>query len=215
MPETALARRDVTLLDLVDTILQKGAVLSGDLVLAVADVDLVQVNLPALLASVETIRRLGSDRAAPVERSADRGGDRAEPTPGAPEAEAPDLVIAPGGRRGTTRPAALTAHPRRPPPVHGRSSGGSTRGLGRINTEPENVERGLAQLVLTIIELLRQLMERQALTRMDAGSLSEDEVERLGDTFMKLEQRMERLKRDFGLEDEELNLHLGPLGDLM
>src|SRR5438270_11336489 len=85
----------------------------------------------------------------------------------------------------------------------------------RINTEPENVERGLAQLVLTIIELLRQLMERQALTRMDAGSLSEDEVERLGDTFMKLEQRMERLKRDFGLEDEELNLHLGPLGDLM
>ena len=215
MPETALARRDVTLLDLVDTILQKGAVLSGDLVLAVADVDLVQVNLPALLASVETIRRLGSDRAAPVERSADPGGDRAEPTPGAPEAEAADPVIAPDGRRGTTRSAALTVHPRRPPPVHGRSSGGSTRSLGRINTEPENVERGLAQLVLTIIELLRQLMERQALTRMDAGSLSEDEVERLGDTFMKLEQRMERLKRDFGLEDEELNLHLGPLGDLM
>jgi hypothetical protein len=85
----------------------------------------------------------------------------------------------------------------------------------RINADPERVERGLAQLVLTLVELLRQLMERQALRRMEQGTLSDEEVERLGETFMKLEQRMEELKREFGLEDRDLNLSLGPLGDLL
>ena len=85
----------------------------------------------------------------------------------------------------------------------------------RINADPQNVERGLAQLALTIIELLRQLMERQAIRRMEAGTLTDDEVERLGQTFMKLEQRMEELKKSFGLEGKDLNLDLGPLGKLM
>jgi uncharacterized protein YjiS (DUF1127 family) len=85
----------------------------------------------------------------------------------------------------------------------------------RVNADPESVERGLAKLVLTLIELLRRLMERQALRRMEAGSLSDAEIERLGQTFMKLDQRMEELKEAFGLEGEELNLNLGPLGDLM
>ena len=85
----------------------------------------------------------------------------------------------------------------------------------RINADPEGVERGLAKLVLTLIELLRQLMERQALRRIEAGSLSDEEIERLGQTFMKLEERMEELKQIFDLADEDLNLSLGPLGDLM
>jgi hypothetical protein len=85
----------------------------------------------------------------------------------------------------------------------------------RINADPENVEKGLAQLVLTVVELLRQLMERQALRRIEGGTLDEDEVERLGVALMRLEQRMEELKRDFELEDEDLNLNLGPLGDLV
>jgi hypothetical protein len=85
----------------------------------------------------------------------------------------------------------------------------------RIDADPEQVEKGLAQLVLTLVELLRQLMERQALRRMEGGTLSDEEVERLGETFMKLEQRMEELKRHFELEDEDLNLNLGPLGDLL
>ena len=85
----------------------------------------------------------------------------------------------------------------------------------RIDADPERVERGLAQLVLTLVELLRQLMERQALRRIEHGSLDEDEVERLGLAFMKLEERMEELKREFGLEDEDLNLNLGPLGNLV
>ncbi|MBI4759354.1 MAG: gas vesicle protein K [Chloroflexi bacterium] len=85
----------------------------------------------------------------------------------------------------------------------------------RVNADPEMVERGLAKLVLTLIELLRQLMERQALRRIEGGSLSEEEIERLGQTFLKLEERMEELKETFGLEDEDLNLNLGPLGNLM
>ena len=85
----------------------------------------------------------------------------------------------------------------------------------RINADPEHVEKGLAQLVLTLIELLRQLMERQALRRMEQGTLTDEQLERLGDTFMKLERRMEELKREFELEDRDLNLNLGPLGDLL
>jgi hypothetical protein len=86
---------------------------------------------------------------------------------------------------------------------------------GRVNADPEQVERGLAQLVLTIVELLRQLMERQALRRMENDTLTEEQVERMGETFMKLEQRMQELKEEFGLEDRDLNLNLGPLGDLL
>jgi len=85
----------------------------------------------------------------------------------------------------------------------------------RVNADPENVERGLAKLVLTLIELLRRLMERQALKRVEGGSLTDEEIERLGETFLKLEARMEELKRIFGLENEELNINLGPLGDLL
>jgi cob(I)alamin adenosyltransferase len=85
----------------------------------------------------------------------------------------------------------------------------------RVNADPEQVEKGLAQLVLTLVELLRQLMERQALRRMEHGTLTDEQVERLGETFMKLERRMEELKEHFGLEDRDLNLSLGPLGDLL
>ena len=85
----------------------------------------------------------------------------------------------------------------------------------RINAEPEAVERGLAQLVLTIVELLRQLMERQALRRVEAGGLTDEQVERLGQTLMLLSERMEELKDEFGMEDRDLNLDLGPLGRLL
>jgi len=85
----------------------------------------------------------------------------------------------------------------------------------RITADPESVERGLAQLVLTLIELLRQLMERQALRRMELGTLDDEQIEQLGRTFMKLEERMQELKEHFGLRDEDLNLDLGPLGNLL
>jgi len=85
----------------------------------------------------------------------------------------------------------------------------------RIDADPEKVERGLAQLVLTLVELLRQLMERQALRRMEQGTLDDEQIERLGQTFMKLAERMDELKAEFGLRDSDLNLNLGPLGDLL
>ena len=85
----------------------------------------------------------------------------------------------------------------------------------RLNADPEDLERGLAQLVLTVIELLRQLMERQAIRRIEGGTLDEEEIERLGRTFLALANRMNELKSEFGLSDEDLNLDLGPLGNLM
>jgi hypothetical protein len=85
----------------------------------------------------------------------------------------------------------------------------------RIALNPENVRDGLGKLVLTLIELLRELMERQAIRRMESGSLTDAEVERLGLTFMRLAEEMIRMKKEFGLEDEDLNLDLGPLGKLL
>ena len=85
----------------------------------------------------------------------------------------------------------------------------------RINADPQNVDRGLAKLVLTLIELLRRVMEHQAIQRIEGGSLSEEEIERLGQTFMKLAEKMEELKQTFGLGDEDLNIDLGPLGNLL
>jgi len=84
----------------------------------------------------------------------------------------------------------------------------------RISADPEVVENGLAKLVLSIIELVRRLLERQALRRMDAGNLTDEEIERLGAALMKLEQKMEELKRVFGLTDDDLNLKLGPVRSL-
>ena len=86
---------------------------------------------------------------------------------------------------------------------------------GRIAADPETVEKGLVQLVLTLVELLRQLMERQAVRRVDAGGLSDEEVERLGRTLMLLEDRMAELREHFGLRPEDLNIDLGPLGRLL
>lgn len=85
----------------------------------------------------------------------------------------------------------------------------------RVSADPEDVEKGLVQLVLTLVELLRQLMEKQAIRRVDAGGLSDEEVERLGETLMLLDMRMTELREHFGLTPEDLNLDLGPLGRLL
>ena len=84
----------------------------------------------------------------------------------------------------------------------------------RIAADPEIVENGLAKLVLSIIELVRRLLEKQALRRMDSGNLTDEEIERLGEALMKLEDKMGELKRTFGLSDEDLNLRLGPIKTL-
>src|SRR4051794_25896088 len=73
----------------------------------------------------------------------------------------------------------------------------------RVNTDPEHVEKGLAALVLTLIDVVRELMERQAVRRIEAGTLTDDQIERLGDTFMRLERRLGELRHDFGLDTKE------------
>ena len=84
----------------------------------------------------------------------------------------------------------------------------------RIETDPEHAEHGLARLALTLIELLRKVLEHQAVRRMDGGTLNPEEIERLGLALLKLNDRMQELKSTFGLSDEELEIDLGPLGRL-
>ncbi|MCX7047111.1 MAG: gas vesicle protein K [Candidatus Sumerlaeota bacterium] len=85
----------------------------------------------------------------------------------------------------------------------------------RLNLDPNDVKNGLGQLVLTLVKLLHELLERQAIRRMESGSLSDHELERLGATMMKQAQEIERLRKEFGLEEDDLNLDLGPLGKLL
>jgi len=86
--------------------------------------------------------------------------------------------------------------------------------MQRIACDPETIEQGLAKLVLGLIELLRKLLERQAIRRMEGGSLSDEEVERIGQSLMKLEEKIREMGAQFGLKPEDLNLELGPLGRL-
>ena len=85
----------------------------------------------------------------------------------------------------------------------------------RIDADPESVQRSLVALVLTVVELLRQLMERQAIRRVDQGDLTDEQVEEIGTTLMLLEQRMAELRDHFGLTPADLNIDLGPLGPLL
>lgn len=85
----------------------------------------------------------------------------------------------------------------------------------RIDLAGDDPAKGLSQLVLTVVELVRQLLERQALRRVEAGTLTDDQVERLGRALMALEERMAVLREVFDLTEEDLNLDLGPLGRLL
>jgi Gas vesicle protein K len=84
----------------------------------------------------------------------------------------------------------------------------------RLSLDPENVKNGLGQLVLTLVKLLHELLERQALRRIDGGSLSDEQIERLGLTLMRQAEEIDRLRKEFGLEEQDLNLDLGPIGRL-
>ncbi|HEY8758266.1 MAG TPA: gas vesicle protein K [Candidatus Limnocylindria bacterium] len=91
------------------------------------------------------------------------------------------------------------------------------RGLlpDRVNVDPEGVEQGVAKLVLTLVEFLRQLLERQAIRRMDGGTLTDDEIERVGVALMRLEAKVREMAEAFGLDPDDLNLGLGPIGKLL
>ncbi len=99
--------------------------------------------------------------------------------------------------------------------AHLRSGRSASVFPGHIDANPQTTEQGLAKLVLALIDIVRRLMEKQAIRRIEGGSLTDEEIERMGETFLKLEQKMEELKAVFGLRDEDLDLDLGPLKDLL
>ncbi len=97
-----------------------------------------------------------------------------------------------------------------PPPLQE----GATSVPARVELSPDNIEQGLAKLVLTLIDFLRQLLERQAIRRMEGGTLSEEEIEQMGEALMKLEAKIRDMAEQFGLSPADLNIDLGPLGRL-
>jgi hypothetical protein len=95
-----------------------------------------------------------------------------------------------------------------------RRDHGRTPCRARIELDPDQVKNGLGALVLTVVKLLHELLERQALRRIDAGSLSDAQIEKLGLTLMRQADEIDRMRQEFGLEESDLNLDLGPLGQL-
>lgn len=200
---TLLGDQQVELAELLNTVLDKGVIVHGDVTLAVADVDLVKLNLGLLLSALETVEQ--TDRAG-------MANDR------------PTLANAFGPLSATAdRERPLSPSVQSPPPqVSEPSNAAQSASLNavahglpdRINADAPGVESGLARLVLTLIEVLRKVLEHQAVRRMDGGKLSPEEIERLGLALSKLHDRMDELKRVFGLSDEDLQIDLGPLGRL-
>lgn len=206
--EELILNQDASLVEVVDRVIHKGVALEGDVMLSVADVDLIYLGLKLVLCS------------------ADRVGD----TP---------FTASKAHTQAEQMRAGRSSHPRRQPlaavhrtvPELSEAQTADTADMGRVvGAQPggdhsllpplkagnqQEAASGLAQLVLTLVELLRQLMERQAVRRMENGTITDEEVERVGETFMQISQRMEELKQIFNLEDADLNLDLGPLGNLL
>jgi hypothetical protein len=109
---------------------------------------------------------------------------------------------------------ARKASRRKKKPGAGRKKRETASPPSRIELSPENVEQGLAKLVLTLIDFLRQLLERQAIRRMEGGTLSDEEIEQMGEALMKLEVKIRELAEQFGLSPGDLNIDLGPMGQL-
>jgi len=200
-----LQNQHFTLLELLDRLLDKGVVVKGEILLSVADIDLVYLNLGLLLSSVKTVEngasRDGNGKAQLISwQSSSVGGILHEP----------QLTK---GRKDLT------------PSVNGETIARTLpsyidHGLDQVfepktNIDPKNVEKGLAKLVLTLVDLIRKLMEKQAVRRMEDGFLTAGEVERMGNAFLLLDEKMEELKKTLDLKDEDLNLDLGPLGELI
>ena len=98
--------------------------------------------------------------------------------------------------------------------IQPRAPQNGTPGGARLDLDPDRLKNGLGQLVLTVVKLLHELLERQALRRIDAGSLTAEQIEKLGLTLMRQAEEIERLRSEFGLEAQDLDLDLGPLGRL-
>jgi hypothetical protein len=208
-----------TLVELVNRVLDRGVVVQGDVTISVAGVDLVYLGLSALLTSVSTARRTldrpvgqGPLSLPPSEPPALPGGTGTEAAVGSLQ----------GSSRGQLGPAPETPR-ERDAEIAGAASEALSAQLAevvealppRIDVDPEGVQRDLGRLVLTVVELLRRVVEHQAVRRMEDADLSEEQIERMGTALLRLEEKMKEIKAVFGLADEELNIDLGPLGKLL
>ena len=198
-PATLLGDEPLDLSDLLNTVLDRGAVVHGEVTIAVADVDLIKLNIGLLLQAVATAEQRMRASPEPSRSIAGAFGS-------IPRTAAPILAMAERGDRES--PALVeTEQPT------GQSLNSVAQGLPeRINADAAGPETGLARLVLTLIEVLRKVLEHQAVRRMEGGRLTDEEVERLGLALAKLNDRMSELKRVFGLSEEDLQIDLGPLG---
>ena len=177
--ERLYASKKVTLLDALDRVIDKGAYVDGELVLRVADIDLVFIGLRLIVTSVSRAERM---------RGEGRMGKPANST-------TQDLANI---RKLEWQLKDIEAS------------------IPRIIDagNPAKAEQGIAKLVLTLVKLISKLLEREAVRRVDTGTLSEIEIQKLGLTFKVLEKKIQEMKTVFGIK-EELNLDLGPLGNLM
>lgn len=171
---------NLKLVDIVDSILETGAVIDGEVVLRLADVDLVFLGLKIFLTSISRAEELSGKSFSCSSR---------EPTP-------EDVAYI-----NRLQMEIRKAEENIPRLIDAR--------------DPKEAEKGIAQLVLTLVELIRRLMEREAFRRVKGGTLSSIEVQKLGLSLKAIEKKIKELQAFFGIGDEELNLNLGPLGDLM
>ena len=182
LPTMTMADRNdkVTLVDALDKVLEKGAVINGDLVIRVADVDLVFLGLRLILTSISKAEELSG-------RSF--SGQDGEPTP--QDMQYIERLQAEIKKAEANIPKLID--------------------MGN----PKETEQGLAKLVLTLVELIRRLMEKEAYRRVKRGSLSPTEIEKLGLSLKAVQKKIKEVQTIFGIEDAELNLDLGPLGNLI
>jgi hypothetical protein len=181
LANAAVSKNDqVALVDALDKVLEKGAVINGDVVISVANVDLVFLGLRLILTSVSKAEEISGRTF---------GDPKKEPTP-----EDRDYI------------EDLQREIRR-----------TEENLPKLIDlgSPKKAEQGLAKLVLTLVELIRKLMEKEAYRRVKKGSLSSTEVQKLGLSLKAVKQKVKEIQAIFGIEDEDLNLDLGPLGNLM
>jgi Gas vesicle protein K/Gas vesicle protein len=202
-PIKPVAAGNVSLVDTLDHLLDRGAVLLGDATLSVADVDLIYVGVNLLISSVETMRRRG-----------DWPGDGRpvrEPPPDGPSVPSASSSALPNEPTVGATPVTI--------PVNQLLVQDAPEALEEPITSEADAEpapeRSLVRLVLALVELLRQLVERQAIRRLEGGGLSEQQVERMGGALQELAEKMEEIRVLFGLREQDLALDLGPLGRLV
>lgn len=216
MTTQVLGNTEVSLLDVLDRLLDKGVVVGGDMTISVAEVDLIFASLRLVVTSVDKICENSNGSfpggELPEPPGSDRECSRNEPHENT-ELNIPSIsnTICSSAEYNKGNGAGNISS------FHGLPStcGSIEPDTGVKNIDPDKASNGLAQLVLTVTDLIRKLLEREALRRMERGTLTHRQIEQVGEAFLRMEKKMQDIKDIFNLKDEDLNLNLGPLGKLI